>query len=49
MNLPHWKFNGSFDDLKIPKSLRTLLEWVLVGPSPSLTKESVKKLQLNII
>ena len=49
MNLPHWKFNGSFDDLKIPKSLRTLLEWVLVGPSPSLTNESVKKLQLNII
>ena len=38
-----WKFNGSFDDFKIPKSLATLLEWVLVGPSPSFTNESVKK------
>ena len=43
MNLRQWKFNGSFDDFKIPKSLATLLEWVLVGPSPSFTNESVKK------
>ena len=43
MNLRQWKFNGSFDDFKIPKSLTTLLEWVLVGPSSSFTNESVKK------
>ena len=43
MNLRQWKFNGSFDDFKIPKSLVTLLEWVLVGPSPSFTNESVNK------
>ena len=50
MNLRQWKFNGSFDDFKIPKSLATLLELVLVGPSSSFTNESVKKkLQLNII
>ena len=43
MNLRRWKFNGSFNDFKIPKSLTTLLRWVLVGPSPSFTNESVKK------
>ena len=43
MNLRQWKFNGSFDDFKIPKSLTTLLEWVLVEPSSSFTNESVKK------
>ena len=43
MNLLQWKFNGSFDDFKIPKSLTTLLEWVLVEPSSSFTNESVKK------
>ena len=43
MNLRQWKFNGSFHGFKIPKSLSTLLEWVLVGPSPSFTNESVKK------
>ena len=31
MNLRQWKFNGSFHDFKIPKSLTTLLEWVLAG------------------
>ena len=31
MNLQQWKFNGSFDDFKIHKSLTTLLEWVLVS------------------
>ena len=31
MNLRQWKSNGSFDDFKIPKSLTTLLEWVLAG------------------
>ena len=41
INLRQWKFSGSFDDFKIPKSLATLLEWVLVGPSPSFTNESV--------
>ena len=30
MNLRQWKFNGSFHDFKIPKSLTTLLELVLV-------------------
>ena len=30
LNLQQWKFNGSFDDFKIHKSLTTLLEWVLV-------------------
>ena len=39
--LRQWKFNGSVDDFKIPESLATLLEWVLVGPSPSFTNESV--------
>ena len=34
---------GSLDDFKIPKSLTTFLEWVLVGPSLSFTNESVKK------
>ena len=43
MNLRRWKFNGSFNDFKIPKSLTTLLKWVLVGPSPSFTNESAKK------
>ena len=43
MNLRQWKFNGSFHGFKIPKLLSTLLEWVLVGPSPSFTNESVKK------
>ena len=43
MNLRQWKFNGSFDDFKIPKSLATLLEWVLVGPSSSFTNKSLKK------
>ena len=43
MNLRQWKFNGSFHGFKIPKSLSTLLEWVLVGPSPSFTNESVNK------
>ena len=43
MNLLQWKFNGSFDDFKIPKSLTTLLEWVLAGPSLSFTNESVQK------
>ena len=41
--LRQWKFNGSFDDFKIPKSLATLLEWVLVGPSSSFTNKSLKK------
>ena len=49
MNLRQWKLNGSFDGFNIPKLLTTLLEWVLVGHSPSFTNESVKKLQLNII
>ena len=44
MNLWQWKFNGSFDDFKIPTSLTTLLECVLVGSSPSFTNEFVKKL-----
>ena len=39
--LRQWKFNGSVDDFKIPESLATLLEWVLVGPSPSFTNESI--------
>ena len=43
MNLQQWKFNGPFDNFKISKSLTTLLGWVLVGPSPSFTNESVKK------
>ena len=41
--LRQWKFSGSFDDFKIPKSLATLLEWVLVGPSSSFTNKSLKK------
>ena len=43
MNLRQWKFNECLDGFKIPKSLTTLLESVLVGPSPSFTNESVKK------
>ena len=43
MHLWQWKFNGSFHNFKIPKSSTTLLEWVLVGPTPSFTNESVKK------
>ena len=43
MNLRQWKFNECLDDFKIPKSLTTLLEWVLVGLSSSFTNESVKK------
>ena len=43
MNLRQWKFNECLDDFKIAKSLITLLEWVLVGPSSSFTNESVKK------
>ena len=42
-NLRQWKFNECLDDFKIPKSLTTLLEWVLVGLSSSFTNESVKK------
>ena len=43
ISLRQWKFSGSFDDFKIPKSLATLLEWVLVGPSSSFTNKSLKK------
>ena len=44
MNLWQWKFNGSFDDYKIPTSLTTLLECVLVGSSAFFTNEFVKKI-----
>ena len=43
MNLKQRKLNGFFDGCKMPKLLTTLLEWVLVGPSPPFTNESVQK------
>ena len=42
MNLRQWKFNGSFHDFKIPKSLTTLLELVLV-------KKATTKYNINNI
>ena len=42
MNLRQWKFSGSFHNFKIPESLRTLLEWVLV-------KKATTKYNINNI
>ena len=47
MNLRQWKFSGSFHNFKIPESLRTLLEWVLV--KKALTKYNTNNISQIIM
>ena len=42
-----WKFRGSFSGFEVPKSLSTLLEWILVGPKTSYSDNSVKKTAID--
>ena len=42
-----WKFCGSFSGFEVPKSLSTLLEWILVGPKTSYSDNSIKKTAID--
>ena len=43
-----WKFEGSFSEFQVPRSLATLLEWIIAGSKPSL-KSRKKKSVTNIV